>query len=496
MENYRNILLYDGIHDVADLVCARDRCDLLYVFDRDRDTTDYLSALFRNDAGVFIFRGQLDVDMGQVAPGPLPDLLRGTSRNGELYLSILLRDDIARNAAAFEGLAKSGLLRSIEWRIPASAARTGKDDPERLVEGLDRIFPGGHRTDTKRMTVPGGRPAFTVTTWDFDTPAAHGENGTPKGKPPSGHRLLNVVYAHLRTEDIHAVNRGNVSVVWSRFPVEGSDLHLYLNAYSFAGRTEGLDVLLLSEPVIVLPGQYNDDIWQHFDHVITLYDHLIETRPGFSKNLYPRSGLNVSTDNADAASTADPFERQQKYPLEERLRGMMLVNGNKHSRVPGELYSKRIEAALWFHNNSDLPFHVYGTPPFLLPNYRGAIPVGSRLATVARYRYCLCFENTDHPVLSLGYVEKILDCMETRTVPVYLGAPNIGRYIPEDCYIDFRRFRDYGELDSYLRSMTDDEYLRYVENIDTWVASGGLSHYTWESLYNRMAGCYAAARGI
>ena len=489
-------MLYDGIHDVADLICTRNNCDTLYVFDTDQSTIDYLSALFRNDADVFLTLGRLDGDVREVAAGPLTHIIEGlTPGDTELSMSILLSGNTTRNAGAFGSLAKSSLVRRIEWRVPRSQDRQEGDDPVRLVEGIDRIFPDGYRADTRCTTTPGGRPVFTVTTWDFARPKT-GEQSKASRHSRSDHRLFNVVYAHLRTEDIHAVHRGNVSVIWSRFPVTGSDLHLYLNAYGFTGPTDGLDVLLLSEPVIVLPGQYDDDIWRHFDHVITLYDHLLETRGNFSKNLYPRSGLNVSTSHADAASTTDPRERQEKYPLEERINGIILVNGNKHSRVPGELYSKRIEAALWFHNNSNLPFHVYGTPPFFLPNYRGAIPTGSRLATVARYRYCLCFENTNHPVLSYGYVEKILDCMETRTIPVYLGAPNIDRYIPEDCYIDFRRFKDYAELDLYLTSMSHEEYLQYIESIDTWVASGALSRYTWDSLYDRMISFYSAAKGI
>ena len=37
-----------------------------------------------------------------------------------------------------------------------------------------------------------------------------------------------------------------------------------------------------------------------------------------------------------------------------------------------------------------------------------------------------------------GYItEKILDCLESGIVPIYAGAPNIDRIIPNDCFIDY-----------------------------------------------------------
>ena len=161
--------------------------------------------------------------------------------------------------------------------------------------------------------------------------------------------------------------------------------------------------------------------------------------------------------------TARMDERDTKYPLGGRNPGVCMINGNKGSKVTGELYSKRIETAMWFHEHSSVPFDVYGNPPFSLPNYRGIIPQDQRLATLSRYRYSLCFENVHHPVFSLGYVDKILSCLETRTIPIYLGADNIDAYIPRECFIDFRSFRDYGELDRLLGATSEKQYRDYVE---------------------------------
>ena len=150
---------------------------------------------------------------------------------------------------------------------------------------------------------------------------------------------------------------------------------------------------------------------------------------------------------------------------------------------------------MWFHEHSSVPFDVYGNPPFSLPNYRGIIPQDQRLATLSRYRYSLCFENVHHPVFSLGYVDKILSCLETRTIPIYLGADNIDAYVPRECFIDFRSFRDYGELDRLLSATSEKQYRDYVDAIDDFVVSGGLQPHTWNTLYDQLIQIYATSRG-
>ncbi len=85
----------------------------------------------------------------------------------------------------------------------------------------------------------------------------------------------------------------------------------------------------------------------------------------------------------------------------------------------------------------------------LMKVYRGFAP--SKFETLARYDFCLCFENMRMD----GYVtEKIIDCFYAGTIPIYLGATNISKYIPSLAFIDFRQFNGSVELYSYLSSLT------------------------------------------
>jgi len=86
----------------------------------------------------------------------------------------------------------------------------------------------------------------------------------------------------------------------------------------------------------------------------------------------------------------------------------------------------------------------------------------TKLATIARYKFTLAFENS----ISLDYVtEKFFDPLLAGSVPVYLGAPNIADYAPgEHCYVNAADFAGPAELAAYLRHLQHDdrEYARFL----------------------------------
>lgn len=86
--------------------------------------------------------------------------------------------------------------------------------------------------------------------------------------------------------------------------------------------------------------------------------------------------------------------------------------------------------------------------------WRGANAWNEKLKTLARYRFCLCFENCGFP----GYItEKIYDCFLAGVIPVYLGAPDVGQRFPPNSFVDFRQFSSPAALIAYLETFTDGE---------------------------------------
>lgn len=303
---------------------------------------------------------------------------------------------------------------------------------------------------------------------------------------------LNLVYINLEPADGYALQRGSVRVVWSRFPVEGCDLYAYNSAYSYFGERPGPQVLVHMEPVITQPRAFTTEVWTHFDYALTLIGGLDGVLPQMKAWPVPVYGRGPMPLPAPTYA-----ELRERHPIDGRAHAICMINGAKTSRVPGELYTAREEIARWFGAHSEMPFDVYGQPAFMdLPGYVGSLTREEKPLTLAKYRYSLCFENCYDPFWSRGYItEKLPECIQSRTVPIYLGCWDIEEYFPDGCYIDYRRFDGCADLNDYLVNIPEDEYREYIANIDAWLRAGNLGTFTVSHLYDLLAGLYAEHTG-
>lgn len=168
-----------------------------------------------------------------------------------------------------------------------------------------------------------------------------------------------------------------------------------------------------------------------------------------------------------------------------------LVASNKKSFRSKEAYSDRLECINWFekHQPEDLDLYGYGWDQYRLPDanrifekinkfsplmraigprynvWKGELK--SKRDIAGRYKFQFAYENAkDIP----GYIlEKIIDTFLLGSVPIYLGASNTSNYIPSDCFIDLNEFSNYKDLHIYLSSMSDQEYLGYLERIKKFI---------------------------
>lgn len=225
------------------------------------------------------------------------------------------------------------------------------------------------------------------------------------------------------------------------------------------------NILICTEPPNVNPFNYMKIFHSYFIKVYTWNDDLVDNIKYFKIKL-PKSSLGIKT-------KVKKF-KEKKY--------LTLINSNKFSfKQPSffgkELYSERIKAIEFFEGNIPDKFFLYGRgwnkpKKYNLreqiigfkkySTYRGE--VADKIKLLSNFKYCLCFENlTDVN----GYItEKIFDCFKARCVPIYWGASNIEKYIPKDCFIDFREFGNYEKLLIFLSSVNEKRYNRYIENIE------------------------------
>lgn len=245
--------------------------------------------------------------------------------------------------------------------------------------------------------------------------------------------------------------------------------------------------VLLQECEVVLPRNWDFRLHQQFDKVFTWNDELIDGIKYFKSNWTHKFPLHINHD------------------ISRKTKLCTLIAGNKAADHPLELYSKRIEAIRWFEGNHPEDFDLYGIgwdeytfkgpriirglnrsktlkrilAPYY-PSYQGAI--GSKHEVLEKYKFSICYENARD---ISGYItEKIFDCFFTGCVPIYWGAGNITKHIPEDCFIDRRKYSNYEELYDYISTMNDTTYKKYLECVEEYLSSAQAHEFTIDSIVN------------
>jgi alpha(1,3/1,4) fucosyltransferase len=163
----------------------------------------------------------------------------------------------------------------------------------------------------------------------------------------------------------------------------------------------------------------------------------------------------------------------------EKRKMLVSISSWKTTEFPGGLYAERIRAIKYFQRFMGNQFDIYGQGwvkktiiPFLSPhrwfnNYRG--PCASKIDTMRNYKFSICYENSNY---IKGYItEKLFDSFQAGCVPIYLGAPDVTDYIPNECFIDRRSFKSHEELAAYIMSIDKNRFERYLVAINKYIES-------------------------
>jgi len=247
--------------------------------------------------------------------------------------------------------------------------------------------------------------------------------------------------------------------------------------------TLGKPIFLITEECeAIYPDNWDLRNHKYYDKIFTWHDDFVDNKKYFKINVY--------------------FIETQKIrkDLGSKEKLCTLISGNRFANHPLELYSKRREAARWFERNHPDEFDLYGHDwdmylftwnfkwanrlngnklRFLrkllgkiltqskYPSWKGR--VHKKKPVLEKYKFAICYENArDIP----GYVlEKIFDCFTVGTIPVYWGANNVTDHIPAGCFIDKRKFDTYEDLYAFMKSMDDEKYLEYLNNIERFLNS-------------------------
>lgn len=241
--------------------------------------------------------------------------------------------------------------------------------------------------------------------------------------------------------------------------------------------------LVIFESELIRSDNWSLENHKHFSKIFTWNDDFVDSKKYIKINFAQEIPQTIIKD------------------LSKKEKLCTLIAGNKKVLHPKELYSKRIEAIRWFEKHHPEDFDLYGigwdtyrfngpkiiralnrikpltkllAPSF--PSYKGKVE--RKKEVLEKYKFAICYENAcDIP----GYItEKIFDCLFAGCIPIYWGANNIAEHIPKECFIDKRNFESYEELYEYIKNMSNEEYLRYLDCIEIFLNSEKVYQFSSE----------------
>ena len=255
-------------------------------------------------------------------------------------------------------------------------------------------------------------------------------------------------------------------------------------------------VLLLTETEAINKRDWNVKLHKHFDYIFT----------------YKKLNNPKYIEFYDC-----PFNFKKIHfsePINDKK--ILLVTSNKRSVSSNQLYTYRYKLIKWFENNNSNSFDLYGegwdAPPVYVNSrlninferiihliksklkmykkpiinnkiYKGKIQ--NKYELYKKYDFNFAIQNTftnDH------FLSPIFESFYCSSIPLYLGAKNIEEYIPENCYIDLRKFKNFNEVYNFVNSLSYHEILNYKNNIYNYLNKNMhekfTSEYQMKKLFN------------
>lgn len=256
----------------------------------------------------------------------------------------------------------------------------------------------------------------------------------------------------LATQDIHPMETSDLILVYWP-PAPKPPLSKKENAY-----------LWMFESPLALDMPLKPEDARHFRKIFTYKRAIVDHK----KYIYLPDPYQFDLVDMHAA---DPAAKQTL---------LTIVASNIYWSRPNN-YQFRRDVVSWFLNNHPNDILIYGRgweklKPNLSPKAQKALQnrylnyTPNKKQAVSRSRFSLASENIRSP----DYVsEKIFDVMNAGSVPVYLGAPNIRDFVPEDCFVDASRFATPADLYAFLKSVDDTAYQNYQNCIRQFVSRKG-----------------------
>jgi len=204
-------------------------------------------------------------------------------------------------------------------------------------------------------------------------------------------------------------------------------------------------VLLLEPPEIaaILCGSINSDVitfQDRFDYVLTHNQDVLDKLPG-KAILFPYGTMWI-----------------KDYRFPEKEFSVSTLVGSKVMTYGHELRQK-----LWFKENriKNIPtkFFLSGNAS-ALENYNNNLILRENKDELFDSQFHVCIENAKR---DNWFTEKLIDCLQTKTVPIYWGCPNIGNWFNTKGFIMVDNLEDIIDACNSLNDGSYKEKLEFIE---------------------------------
>lgn len=165
-----------------------------------------------------------------------------------------------------------------------------------------------------------------------------------------------------------------------------------------------------------------------------------------------------------------PPEIYTKVDIAKKTFSISSVTGSKAS-APGHhlrhvLYNAQKQFSrfpiTFFRSGAGDPMHVIENNPMLASSGCSAASGPSKMPLFETFQYSIVIENNREKNY---FTEKIIDCVVTKTIPIYWGSPNIGEYFDTTGWIllgdDIVK-----SLEDSLSQLDEGHYGRHVEVVN------------------------------
>jgi hypothetical protein len=306
--------------------------------------------------------------------------------------------------------------------------------------------------------------------------------------------FLQTLHSSLKNYSIkidHVYNYKNIEIIDIFFYIGISEHHDKSYIKNFK---EKFFYLYINEPRSIISEQWENSTHHYFDRIfINNKKYLKKNNKNNNKYIYA-NGITVVTKNFKLEN-----KKIKKY-------FSVLFAANRPIINAASLYKHKINLINYFEKNCPSELLLFGINwdinyfykekyliilnKFLnylkkinLHNfffnkkkvYRGFFQ--NKIQKVSEAKFDFCIENSDYEGFLTG---RIFHSFFAGTVPVYLGSKNIEKYIPNNTFVNFRKFKSIKSLHDYLSNMNNRTYNNYLKNIRIFLKSKKFYNFTLE----------------